>query len=101
VPYRAPAENEDAARDAAEVAAFAAHLRAKRVKVWLLTGAILALCVGAFGLMMALGILVSTPPPPPFPPNCHDVIVMTTGEDGKFVSTHRIDCTVPAPSPSR
>jgi hypothetical protein len=97
--YRAPAENDEAKRDDAEVRAFADRLRAQRARVWLLTGAIALVSVGAFAFVLWLGMVVAAPPPPPSP-NCHEILVFVPGEDGKMLSERRIDCAPPgAPAP--
>ena len=97
--YRDAAEDDDAKRDAAEVAELAARLHAMRFRVWLLTGAILLVSLGAFALMTWGGLIVWKPAPAPYPPNCHEVLVMVPGEDGKVVTTRQIDCTVPSAPP--
>ena len=76
MPYRHPAEDEEAARDASELAAFTLTVRRARFR-----GLVIAAAVGVAGVALLLVsmrfLLTSARRPTSHDPSCHEILIMS------------------------
>jgi hypothetical protein len=91
MPYREPAENEEAKHDAAELAAFtrAADTSRKRVR-WLAAG-LAAVSLGGAVFVAWLAASTSSAPPETAPPGCHWANRKYLDHDSEKTE-HYLDC---------